>query len=281
MTASLNGSCGSEDTLPTDLAADRALLSTAIAEAGDVARRYFRSDPKSWHKGPGQIVTEADIAIDDLLRRRLIGSRPDDGWLSEESDDDGSRGRQRRVWIVDPIDGTRSFAKGVAEFTISVALVADGRPIVASVLNPITSEHFEATIGQGATLNGTPLIPSTQGVIASASLLASSTEMRKRRWPDLIPDAQFTTIGSLAYKLALIAAGRYAGLISLRSCHDWDIAAAVLLLEEAGACLGDGRGHAIRLNQTLPQHSGLVAAGTKALYSVLVSRLATIASSTA
>lgn len=268
-----------KDTVPDDLAADRALLSTAVDEAGEIARRYFRSDPRQWQKGPGQIVTEADIAIDRQLHDRLIGARPDDGWLSEEREDDGSRSRQRRVWIVDPIDGTRSFAAGVAEFTISVALVIDGRPAVASVFNPITSESFDAIAGGGANLNGDPLTPSDRTTVDGASLLASLGEMKRRRWPEAMPSADFTTIGSLAYKLALVAAGRFDGLVSLRSCHDWDIAAAVLLLEESGAWLGDGSGRPIRLNQTTLRHAGLVAAGAEPLYNALVSRLETIGSS--
>ncbi|MGI9509746.1 MAG: inositol monophosphatase family protein [Geminicoccaceae bacterium] len=271
--------CDPKNTRSEDLAADRALLSTAIDEAGEIARHYFRGDAETWYKGPGQIVTEADIAVDRQLHDRLIGSRPGDGWLSEERDDDGSRGQCRRVWIVDPIDGTRSFAEGVGEFTISVALVIGGEPAVASVLNPITSEHFEATLGQGATLNGVPLSPNARETVAGASLLASSGEMKKRRWRDNMPDAAFTTIGSLAYKLALVAAGRYDGLVSLRSCHDWDIAAAALIISESGAQLGDGAGRSIKLNQSLTSHGGLVAAGTEPLYSALVDRLRTIRSS--
>ncbi|MEM7041404.1 MAG: 3'(2'),5'-bisphosphate nucleotidase CysQ [Pseudomonadota bacterium] len=272
-------SCGQKDTLPSHLAADRALLSTAIAKAGALARQYFQSDTRQWQKGPGQIVTEADIAIDRQLHADLIGQRPEDGWLSEERQDDGSRGRRRRVWVVDPIDGTRSFAAGVAEFTISVALLIDGEPMVASVLNPITSEHFEAVAGGGAWLNGEPLKPSAHATIDGAAILASWTEMKKRCWPKFMPEADFTTIGSLAYKLALVADGRYSGLISLRSCHDWDIAAAVLILRESGAWLGDGSGHPIQLNQSIPRHLGLVAAGGKPLYTALVSRLVTIGSS--
>ncbi len=278
MTAGPSDVCDQNDTLSEGLAADRALLSTAIMEAGEIARRYFRADAKSWTKGPGQIVTEADIAIDRQLHDALIGNRPGDGWVSEESEDDGSRERCRRVWIVDPIDGTRSFANGVEEFTISVALVVDGEPVVASVLNPMTSEHFAATAGGGATVNGEPLTPSAQGTIAGATLLASLGEMKKRRWPEVMPDADFTIIGSLAFKLALVAAGRFSGLVSLRTCHDWDIAAAVLLLKECGAWLGDGSGHPIKLNQSTLRHGGLVAAGQKSLYKDLVSRLAAIGS---
>jgi len=266
--------CGKKHTIPDNLAADRALLSTAITEAGGIAKRYFRNDAKQWNKGPGQIVTEADIAIDRHLRDFLIGARPGDGWISEEQEDDGSRLEARRIWVVDPIDGTRSFAAGVDEFTISIALVIDGQPAVASVLNPMRSEHFEAVVGQGAWLNSQSLVPSGQKAVDEASLLASWTEMKKRAWPEILPEATFTMIGSLAYKLALVAAGRYDGLISLRSCHDWDIAAALLLLQEAGAWISDGSGSPILLNKPELKHQGLVAAGTEALYTDLVSRLA-------
>jgi myo-inositol-1(or 4)-monophosphatase len=278
--------CGREDTLPSrqtpdfgDLEADHALLSTAVEQASAIARRYFRTDAKSWQKGPGQIVTEADIAIDQALHSLLLAERPDDGWLSEERRDDGSRNQSRRVWVVDPIDGTRSFANGVAEFTISVALLIDDQPVLASVSNPITEEHFEAMVGKGAWLNGTLITPSKRPTIEGVSLLASWTEMKKRRWPEVMPEASFTTIGSLAYKLALVAAGRYDGLVSLRGCSDWDIAAAVLILQEAGALISDGDGQSIRLNQSTVRHAGLVAAGTEPLYTELISRLETMRSS--
>ncbi|MEZ5936279.1 MAG: 3'(2'),5'-bisphosphate nucleotidase CysQ [Alphaproteobacteria bacterium] len=249
-----------------------------MAEAGAIARTYFRNEPRQWQKGPGQVVTEADIAIDRHLHDRLIGARPDDAWLSEERDDDGSRHRHRRLWIVDPIDGTRSFAKGVGEFTISVGLVIDGEPVLGAVLNPITSEHFEAAAGLGATLNGAPLRPQGEMPVDEASLLVSSGEMKKRHFDQILPEAAFTSIGSLAYKLALVAAGRFAGLISLRSCHDWDIAAAVLLLREAGARIGDAQGDRLQLNKLRPTHRGLVAAGSEGLYKSLLNRLATIGS---
>jgi len=241
--------CGPRDTGPDDLATDSTLLSTAVEQAGAIARHYFRGDLNPRYKGPGQIVTDADIAIDQQLHDHLIGNRPGDGWLSEERPD------------------------------ISAALLIDGKPAVASVFNPITSEHFQAVRGAGATLNGNPLVPSQQSTIHGASILASSGEMKKRRWPDAFPEASFTTIGSLAYKLALVASGHFSGLVSLRSCSDWDIAAAVLLIEEAGAMLSDGKGHPIRLNQSTVRHHGLVAAGAKPLYTDLVNRLEMIASS--
>ncbi|MGI9435752.1 MAG: inositol monophosphatase family protein [Geminicoccaceae bacterium] len=259
--------------------ADRALLSTAVDEASAIARRHFRGSSRKWYKSPGQIVTEADIEVDRCLHEILIKARPDDGWLSEERDDDGSRQECRRVWIVDPIDGTRSFAEGVPEFTISIALVVAGRPVLASILNPITSEHFQAAAGQGATLNGEPLRPTAHEDVAGASLLASKSEMKRRNWPASLPEARFTTIGSLAYKLALVAAGRFDGLISLRPSHDWDLAAALLMIQESGAWLGDAKGQTLVLNQTEIRHRGLVAAGTKPLYTRVLAHLEMIASS--
>lgn len=272
------GNCDPKDTKNDDHPTDAALLSTAVAEASKIALRHFRNDAKQWHKGPGQIVTEADIEVDRTLYDILIGARPDDGWLSEERPDDGSRHRCRRVWVVDPIDGTRSFADGVPEFSISIALVDDGKPILASVFNPATGEHFGAKAGHGATLNGQPLTPSACREVAGAALLASSSEMKKRRWPKRIPDAEFTTIGSLAYKLALVAAGRFDGLISLRPSNDWDLAAAVLLIQEAGGWLGDASGKFLKLNGPTLRHPGLVAAGTESLYNSLVSQLERIQS---
>ncbi|MGI9492488.1 MAG: 3'(2'),5'-bisphosphate nucleotidase CysQ [Geminicoccaceae bacterium] len=275
---SLSGNCDPKDTALEGLFADLALLSTAVAEAGSIALRHFRNGSRQWQKGPGQIVTEADIEIDQTLHEILIGARPDDGWLSEERPDDGSRHRCKRVWVVDPIDGTRSFAEGTPEFTISVALVEGGRPVLASVFNPATEEHFQAMAGQGARLGAHPLKPSNHLEIEGAKLLVSSTETKKRQWPKKMPGAAFTTIGSLAYKLALVAAGRFDGLVSLRSSNDWDLAAAALLIQETGGWLGDASGQALKLNGPTMRHAGLVAAGTEKLYNSLVSQLENIRS---
>ena len=125
----------------------------AVREAGAVALGFFRGAHRRWEKGPGQIVTEADIAVDGLLRRSLGELLPDAGWLSEETADDGSRLDRRRVWVVDPIDGTRSFAAGKPEFTVCAALVEDGAPVLGVILNPATGELFRATRGGGGPLS--------------------------------------------------------------------------------------------------------------------------------
>lgn len=258
-----------------DLASDRRLLRRAVAAAGALALEQFRSRSEAWQKAPGQLVTEADLAVDRLLHGILIGARPDDGWLSEERPDDGSRHRRRRVWVVDPIDGTRAFAAGKPEFAISVALVLEGAPMLAAVLNPARGEQFEAQRDGGAQLNGARMQISGHRELAGARLLSSRTEIERRDFPALMPEAEFTPMSSLAYKLALVAAGRFDGLVSLRASHDWDLAAAALLISEAGGRLSGADGRPLAFNQPTPRHSGLAAAGTTALHRALVARLRT------
>jgi myo-inositol-1(or 4)-monophosphatase len=248
-------------------------LRDAMAAAGDLALRYFQAGASHWFKGPGQVVTQADLEIDRLLHTALIGAFSDDGWLSEECVDDGARLRRRRVWVVDPIDGTRAFADGLPEFAISVALVREGAPVLGVVFNPATGEAFEAERGCGAWHGGARLRVSTHDRLTGARLLSSRTEMRRRHWPELIPEAAFTTSSSLAYKLALVAAGRFDGLVSRRASHDWDLAAGQLLIAEAGGHLSDADGAALALNQTEPRHRGLAAAGSEALHRALLARL--------
>jgi myo-inositol-1(or 4)-monophosphatase len=257
-----------------ELANDRQLLREAVCAAGALALEHFHTDRHHWYKGPGQVVTAADLAVDRLLHDRLLGARPTDGWLSEERADDRSRLTGRRLWVVDPIDGTRAFADGVPEFSISVALLLDGEPVLGAVLNPATAESFEAALGGGAWLGDERLRVSAQADLAGARLLSSRTEMQRRRWPQLIPEAHITAIGSLAYKLALVAAGRFDGLLSLRPSHDWDLAAALLLVREAGGLITTADGGPIVLNRPATlRHPGLAAAGAPALHRALVARL--------
>lgn len=258
---------------PSDLDADQRLLQQAVTAAGALALDYFRANPRQWHKGPGQLVTEADLAVDHLLHRMIADLRPDDGWLSEEGVDDPSRLDRARVWMIDPIDGTRAFAEGAAEFAISVALLIEGKPVIGAVYNPATNECFTARRGAGAWLGDTRLCVSAHSEIKAAKLLGSRTERRRRPWDEVMAGASFTRIGSLAYKLALIAAGRFDGLVSLRHCQDWDVAAAQLLLLEAGGQLTDGQGVALVLNRPEPKHSGLIAAGSAMLHQALLAHL--------
>lgn len=256
-----------------DLEADRKLLEAVFDEAAPLALQHFEAQGGHWYKGPGQVLTEADLAIDRLLKAHLGTARPDYGWLSEESRDDGTRHTSGRVWMVDPIDGTRAFADHIPEFAISVGLVEAGRPVVGIVENPATRERFVAVRGQGAWLNGAPLQTSTKACLDGARILSSRGELRQRRWPERAPEASFHAVGSLAYKLALVADGRFDGFMSWRRCHDWDIAAALLLLEETGASVSDRQGCPIRLNKTDLRHNGLAIGGTATLHHRLRERL--------
>jgi myo-inositol-1(or 4)-monophosphatase len=249
-------------------------LRAAVAAASDLALRHFRDRSAPWFKGPGQVVTAADLEVDRLLHEALLGAFPDDGWLSEERPDDGTRLRRSRVWVVDPIDGTRAFADGLPEFSISVALLIDAAPALGVVCAPASGEWFEAERNRGAWLDGARLRVGAPPTLAGARLLSSRTEMRRRRWPELMPEASFTDVSSLAYKLALVAAGRFDGLVTLRASHDWDLAAAELLIAEAGGLLTAADGAAVVLNRPTPRHAGLVAAATAPLHAALIARLA-------
>ncbi|MFO1047237.1 MAG: 3'(2'),5'-bisphosphate nucleotidase CysQ [Geminicoccaceae bacterium] len=252
--------------------ADAARAREAVLEAGRIAMRWFRQPHEKWEKGPGQLVTEADLAVDRFLRGALVGAGAA-AWLSEESEDDRRRLGAAEVWVVDPIDGTRSFTDGVAEFTISVALLRDGRPALGFVYNPATEELFEAAHGKGAMLNGEPMRVSRITSLDDAHIVASRFESRRRNFAALVPTAALSSLGSLAYKLALVAAGRYDGYLSWRRTNDWDIAAAVLLLEEAGGRITDAGGNPLTLNQPEPVHSGILAAGS-ALFPALLAATA-------
>jgi myo-inositol-1(or 4)-monophosphatase len=237
-----------------------AAVRSATCEAGRIALRHFRGTHQHWEKSPGQIVTEVDLAIDAHLRRRLLALRPGAGWLSEETLDDGTRLTRAEVWVVDPIDGTRAFAAGDPEFTICVGLLVAGRPALAVVLNPATGELFEARAGAGARLNNRPITVSPVDRLAGARIGISRTERRRAELLAALPEAQPLTIGSLAYKLALTAAGRLDGYVSLRRAHDWDLAAAELILTEAGGVVSDALGEPISYLQPEPWRRGLVAA---------------------
>jgi myo-inositol-1(or 4)-monophosphatase len=258
----------------TTHAVEWSCLRRAVAAAGKLALCHFGAGGAHWFKGPGQVVTAADLDVDRLLYNSLMGAFPEDGWLSEERADDRARLQRERVWMVDPIDGTRAFANGLPEFAISVALLRDDAPVLGVVFNPATGECFEAERGCGAWCGGARLRVSSHDALQGARLLSSRTEMGRRNWQALMPEATFTDLSSLAYKLALVAAGRFDGLISRRACHDWDLAAAQLLIAEAGGRLTGPDGGALVLNQPDPRHSGLAAAGADALHRALLGRLA-------
>lgn len=222
--------------------------------------RHFRAELRAWEKTPGAVVTEADMAIDAFLARELPTG--DDAWLSEESADDPVRLHAERVWIVDPIDGTRSYAEGRAEFAVSVALWtrAAGAVVLGVVLNPARDDLFVAIRGGGVWRNGVRVGLRAWSAGAPIRLLVSGREARQLGLQRHFRECEVHGVGSLAYRLALIAAGEADGLVSLRRVADWDLAAAALMVEEGGGRVTDRHGRDLVLNAPVSAHHGLVVA---------------------
>nr|WP_277346029.1 3'(2'),5'-bisphosphate nucleotidase CysQ [Sneathiella chinensis] len=244
----------------------------AVQEAGKIALKFYKSDLKSWDKKPGDPVSEADLAIDTYLRERLLASHPSYGWLSEETADDPDRLSKSRVWIVDPIDGTRSFIAGKPEFTIAAALVEDGVPVCAAVLNPVTGEMFEALQGHGAFLNREKLICSPKADLEGARLLASRQAFEWHNWLEDAPSAKFSHINSIAYRIVVVADHQYDASLSLSAKSDWDIAAADLILSESGGISTTTKGERLIYNKKKPLHRTVISSG-KALHPTLMDLL--------
>jgi myo-inositol-1(or 4)-monophosphatase len=251
---------------------DIELLTAAVREAGDIAHKYFtRADVKTWDKNPGNPVTEADLAVDAHLKERLCAARPDYAWLSEETADDKSRLSADRVWIVDPIDGTRAFVKKKPEYTVCAALVENGRAVLGAVLNPETNEFYVAEAGRGATLNGAPLRISAPPPIEQSSLLTSRQTL-ERYGPSPIPTANFTFFNSIAYRMVMVADGRYHAAVSVKAKCDWDIAAADLIATESGLIVSAPDGAALVYNRPDVRHTGIIVAA-EPLYADIMTRL--------
>jgi len=205
--------------------------------------------------------TQADAAIQSIVRRAF----PDDGWLSEETKDSHERLTRRRVWIVDPLDGTKEFVQHIPELCVCVALVEDGQPVVGVSFNPITDELFAAARGHGLTLNGAPAHTSATADLSRARILASRSEDKRGEWDAFKPHMGVELTGSVAFKLALIAAGRGDGTFSLTPKHEWDICAGAALIQEGGGRITDCYGAPLRFNRERPLLPGLIACNT-ALY---------------
>jgi myo-inositol-1(or 4)-monophosphatase len=235
-------------------------LIAAVREAGALALKYVGSPLKSWNKHGDSPVTEADIAVDELLRARLSDPKTDYGWLSEESENKSSRLSKNRVWVIDPIDGTRAFLAGRTDWSISAALVEAGRPAIAVVYAPVSNEFFVAVSGQGATRNDAPM-----AVSAGSGLDGARTAGPRRildqmtaQHPGLVAVPR---IHSLALRLVRVAQGEIDTAIVGGNSRDWDLAAADLLVHEAGGTLTSLDGKPLTYNQPEPVHTVLVAAG--------------------
>lgn len=243
----------------SDPSALRAPLEVLMREAGELARATARGTFKRWTKGhDNSPVSEGDIAVNDLLQARLGALAPGAGWLSEETADLPEGGRP--LWVVDPIDGTRAYISGRADWTISVALVEKGRPALAALYAPVTDEMFVGVRGGGATLNGTPIAADRGAALAGAKLAGPKRYLDRLGALDTGILAQ-PKVHSLALRLARVAQGELAAAFASGGSHDWDLAAADLLVHEAGGALTDFAGRALDYQGRHAPHGPLVAVG--------------------
>jgi myo-inositol-1(or 4)-monophosphatase len=235
-------------------------IESALEATRAVFNRFTPGAIEAEYKIGHDPVTEADRALDAVLRRELL--REDEGWLSEESADDLSRLEKSRVWVVDPLDGTREFVAGIPEFCASIAMVEDGRAIAGGIFNPATHETFVGSLESGVLYNGKPAKPSPRTKLNGALVLASRSEVKRGEWKQFgSANFKIRPMGSVAYKLALVSAGLADVTFTLVPKHEWDVAAGAALVESAGGFVCTLENLALRCNNRNPLLSGLIAGG--------------------
>src|SRR5215468_8960859 len=211
-------------------------IEAAIGDARTIFARFTPGAIDAQFKAGHDPVTEADRAIDAVLRQNLL--RDGEGWLSEESVDDFSRLEKTRVWVVDPLDGTREFVKGIPEFCVSVGCVENGRPVAGGIHNPATNETFVGAVDSGVLYNGRLATPSPRGNLHGAVTLASRSEVKRGEWKAFENGPlRVLAMGSVAYKLALVSAGLADITFTLTPKHEWDVAAGAALVASSGGYL--------------------------------------------
>jgi myo-inositol-1(or 4)-monophosphatase len=245
-----------------DLARELEHARAGALEAGEILRRHFRDGGyEVGSKGRDNPVTSADLEADAALREHLSGAFPDYGWLSEETADNAARLSRRRVWIVDPLDGTKEFIKGIPEFVVAIALAEDGVPVLGVTYNPIKRELFWAARGAGCYLDDSPVHVTAAAGLSGSVVLASRSETARGEWSAYKDKIVANPIGSVAYKLALVAAGKADGTFTATPKSEWDVASGAALLAEAGGVMTDIHGHPIHFNRKHVKLDGFVAAG--------------------
>ena len=242
-------------------------VANIAADAGRFAIKLWDTDFRRWEKSPGNPVCAVDLEVDGMLRYRLGELLPDAGWLSEETIDNAARLDAERIWVVDPIDGTRDYLRGRPGWAVSIALVENGRPVIGVLDAPARQEVWTAQAGAGAFRNGVRLRAAERSDLAGARVPA-----------DQLPkvDRDLTMVAkpnSIALRIAMVAAGEADLLATIRWGNEWDIAAAVLLAEEAGAAVSDAFGRPLAFNTPKAQAFGVLASAP-GIHAAAVARLA-------
>jgi len=237
-----------------------ARIQSALEAGREVLNRYTPGEIEAEYKAGHDPVTEADRAVDKVLRQHLL--RDDEGWLSEESVDDHSRLNRERVWVVDPLDGTREFVLGIPEFCISIAMVENGVPVAGGICNPATNELMIGSRDTGVTYNGKPVRASERKQLRGASVLASRSEVKRGEWKQF-EQAEFSVraMGSVAYKLGLVSAGLADITFTLVPKNEWDVAAGAALVLSAGGFVQTLENTDLVCNRKNPLITGLIAGG--------------------
>ncbi|MEO0381897.1 MAG: 3'(2'),5'-bisphosphate nucleotidase CysQ [Pseudomonadota bacterium] len=255
-------------------AADLPLLIDAARIAGRVATSFTGPAARRWDKEDGAgPVTEADLAVNEVLMSTLRTARPEYGWLSEETEDSDQRLSHDTVFIIDPIDGTRNFVEGGRTWAISIAIAHAGEVTAAAIFLPMHDKLYAAGLGVGATLNGAAICASSAAMTPASTILAARPALDSTHWIGESPDIKRHYRPSLAYRLALVGEGRFDGMLTLRPSWEWDIAAGSLIVSEARGAISDRTGAHLRFNNPHPALNGVVAGG-QGVHGALVDRLA-------
>jgi myo-inositol-1(or 4)-monophosphatase len=241
---------------------ESAVAEYAAKEAGSIVMRLFKGKFDVHEKSKNNPVTSADLAANRKIREIILGRFPQDGWLSEEDKDNAQRLSLSRVWVVDPIDGTKEFIEGVPQFAVSIGFVVDGCPKVSVVFNPAENRFYQAAAGQGAYLNKQPIHVTSRSDIDGALLLVSRSEPQ-RKFQVFVDRCEIRPVGSIAFRLAKVAGGDGDGTLTFRSIREWDVCAGVLMVQEAGGRVVDGNGKPLVFNRREARHHGVIAANTQ------------------
>ena len=241
---------------------DLALLLRAAQTAGARAMEFFRKEPDVWWKNEGRSpVSAADIAANDILKSTLLAARPNYGWLSEETDDDPARLSCETLFVIDPIDGTRAFIAGRDLWCVSAAVVHRGRPVAGVLVAPALDEVFASMVGGPTLRNGTPVRVSEPHGDRPLRVAAAEDMVSRLDSTALGSVTRIPHVPSLAYRLAMVADGRIDGTLVKVNSHDWDLAAADLILANAGGGLVTLEGATLAYNRPDVRHDVLCAAG--------------------
>jgi myo-inositol-1(or 4)-monophosphatase len=257
------------------MSSDLDLILDAAKEAAVLAVDLRAKGLNVEHKPGGSPVTNGDLAVDALLKERLLAARPDYGWLSEETVDDPARLAKSRIFLVDPIDGTSAYVKGRDWWTVCIAVVEDGRPTAAVVIAPALEQVFAAEAGKGATLNGGPIVVTGCDAIEGCNMLGDAKLFADPRWPKPWPDMHVASRNSVALRMCMVASGLFDATLGPAPKHDWDLAAADLIATEAGAMVTDNKDRVFVYNRPIPIQKGLVCSGPR-LHPLLIDRVAHI-----